>query len=135
MTTTTTTPMYIPGTCNIGPEEIKMRRNAGWIGLVVTLLLGALLVYLSSMFPSFSPWIRLILFFPATLGALGFLQAAFHFCVAFGMEGLFNVSEEVGKKETVSQQEFRKQDKSKAIQIISYSVIIGLVVAIAAVYI
>ena len=126
----TTPNTYVPGTCNIGPEEIKMRTTAGWIGLAATVLIGALLVYLPV-----SHWTRLVLFFPAAIGALGFLQSAFHFCVAFGMEGLFNVSHEAGKTESVSQQEFRKADKRKAIQIIVYAVVIGILVALAAVYI
>ena len=107
---------YVPGTCNIGPDEIKMRMTAGWFGIVV------------------SPWTRLVLFFPATIGALGFLQGAFHFCVAFGMEGLFNVTNPAGKTESVSQKEFRAADKKKAIQIIAYSVLIGIVVAVGAVW-
>ena len=122
--------VYVPGTCNIGPEEIKMRMTAGWIGLIITLVFGVFLVYVPV-----SPWFRLFLFFPATISALGFLQSAFHFCVAFGMEGLFNLSATPGKTESVSQQEFRKADKRKALLIITYSVWIGLVIAFGAVYI
>ncbi len=121
---------YIPGTCNIGPKEIQQRMAAGWIGLIATLVIGGVLFYLP-----ITHWARLILFFPSAIGALGFLQSAFHFCVAFGMQGLFNMTEEAGKTESISQQEFRKQDKKKAVQIITYSVLIGVIVAIAAVYI
>ena len=124
------TAQYIPGTCNIGPKEIRLRRIAGWIGLISTLLLGALFIYLHVL-----PWVRIVLFIPATISALGFLQAAFHFCAAFGMKGLFNVSSEVGKTESVSQQEFLNADKRKALVIISYAVWIGLVVAFGAVYV
>ena len=120
---------YMPGVCNIGPSEVKSRVAAGWIGLIATVAIGALLIYLPV-----SPWTRLVLFFPATIAALGFLQAAFHFCVAFGMDGLFNMSEEAGKTESVSQQEFRKQDKKKAVQIITYSVVIGVIVSIVAIF-
>jgi ABC-type uncharacterized transport system permease subunit len=127
---TTTNNVYVPGTCNIGPEEIKMRIMSGWIGLIVSVIAAIALVYIP-----ISPWFRLFLFFPATVSALGFLQSAFHFCVAFGMEGLFNVSNAVGKTESVSQQEFRKADKRKAILIITYSVWIGIVIAFGAVYI
>ena len=120
---------YVPGTCNIGPDEIKMRMTAGWFGIVATVVVGAILFDLPV-----SPWTRLVLFFPATIGALGFLQGAFHFCVAFGMEGLFNVTNPAGKTESVSQKEFRAADKKKAIQIIAYSVLIGIVVAVGAVW-
>ncbi len=120
---------YIPGACNIGPEEIKMRMSAGWIGLIVTLILGEALMYLP-----ISPWTRLVVFVPATIAALGFLQAAFQFCVAFGMNGLFNVSNEVGKTETISQKEYRKKDQQKAVQIIVYAVMLGVLVALGFVY-
>jgi hypothetical protein len=126
----TTPNIYVPGTCNIGPEEIKMRTTVGWIALAATILIGTLLLYLP-----LSHWVRLVLFFPAVISALGFLQSAFHFCVAFGMEGLFNVEHAAGKTESVSQQEFRKADKRKAIHIIAYAVLIGILVAVVAVYI
>ena len=122
--------IYVPGTCNIGPEETKRRIAGGWIGLVITFLFGALLVY----FPV-NPWFRLVLFVPATISALGFFQAAFRFCVSFGMQGLFNVSNEAGQTETISQQEYRKADKRKAMLIIAYSVWVGIVIAFGAVYI
>jgi hypothetical protein len=120
---------YVPGTCNIGPDEIKQRKMAGWTGLILTVVIGVLLVFVGT-----PAWWRLVLFFPAVIGALGFLQAAFHFCVAYGTSGLFNVSNEAGKTETVSQKEFRKKDQQKSIKIITYSILIGLVVAIGSVY-
>ncbi len=113
--------------CNIGPAEIQSRMNAGWFGLVLTILVGALLWYLPV-----SPWIRLVLFFPATIAALGFLQAAFHFCVAYGTQGLFSMG---SGTESVDQQEFRKKDQQKAIQIIGYSILIGFIVAFVSVFI
>ena len=122
--------VYVPGTCNIGPEETKLRMAAGWIGLVITIVFFIFFIYLH-----ITPWARLILFFPAALSAMGFLQAAFQFCVSFGMQGLFNVSNEAGKTETVSQREYRKADKRKAMLIIAYSVWIGVVIAFGAVYI
>jgi hypothetical protein len=111
---------YIPGVCNIGPDEIQKRMFAGWLFLVITILLNVGLYYLHV-----APIVRIVVFFPAWISALGF-----HFCVAFGTQGLFNVSSEAGKTESVSQQEFRKKDQQTATKIIIYSVIIGLVVAI-----
>ncbi len=117
---------YIPGVCNIGPAEIRNRRMFGWIGLGVTLILwGAFLV-----FGVPAGW-RLLLFFPAAMSAIGFLQAALHFCANFGMRGLFNFGPEVGKTDTVEQAEFRRKDRMKAMQIILYGSVIGAVVAIA----
>jgi hypothetical protein len=121
---------YVPGVCNIGPEEVKKRLVAGWFGLILTIVVVGVLIY-----TGVSPWWRLVVFFPVAIGALGFLQAAFHFCVAYGSEGLFNVSNEAGKTESVSQQEFRKKDQQKVTQIITYSVLIGIAVAVATVFI
>ncbi|KND46996.1 MAG: hypothetical protein AB199_01010 [Parcubacteria bacterium C7867-004] len=118
---------YVPGVCNIGPEEIKGRRASGWFGLVLTIAVGAVLIMLPV-----SPWTRLVLFFPAAIGALGFLQAGFHFCVAYGTQGLFSMG---NGTESVSQQEFRKQDQVKSVKIITYSVLIGIVVAVGSVFI
>jgi hypothetical protein len=121
---------YIPGVCNIGEEEIKLRNQAGWMFLIVTVIFGAFFYFL----PGISPWLRLVIFFPAAISALGFLQAAFHFCVAFGTQGLFNVDHEAGKTESVSQAVFRKQDQRKAVLIIIYSLIIAAIVAAVAFY-
>lgn len=117
---------YIPGVCNIGTAEIRRRRQSGWIGVGATILLWA--VFLVFRVPA--PW-RLTLFVPAMLGATGFLQAAFHFCAAFGMRGVFNFKSEVGKTDTVEQAEFRRKDRQKARMIGLYSALISAAVAAA----
>lgn len=114
---------YVPGVCNIGPEEVKTRMRAGWIGLVVTVLLAGIFAWIHAV-----PALGLVLFIPAFIAALGFLQAALGFCVAFGMQGLFNVANEAGKTETVSQQEFRAKDQQRAILIILLAIVIGAIV-------
>lgn len=115
---------YVPGVCNIGPAEIKKRTQAGWMGLVATILLWAIFIWLDTP----AVW-RLMLFFPALMSATGFLQAYMHFCVYFGFANLFNFGE-VGKTDTVAQAEYRAKDRRKAWQILSYSMLIGLVVAL-----
>jgi hypothetical protein len=121
---------YVPGVCNIGPAEIRMRRMSGWAGLGATLVLWAAL----AVFHAGQPW-RLFVFLPASMAATGFLQAAFHFCAGFGMKGVFNFGPEVGKTDTVIQAEFRKKDRQKALFIIFLSAVIGAVVAAAAFFI
>jgi len=115
---------YIPGVCNIGPEEIKKRKQAGWIGLVATVLLWAVFIW----FDVAVPW-RLLLFFPAMMSATGFLQAYMYFCAYFGFASLFNFGD-VGKTDSVSQAEFRAKDRRRAWQIVIYSILIGLAVAL-----
>ena len=117
---------YIPGVCNIGPEEIKKRKQAGWMGLIATVALWAVFVW----FGVASAW-RLLLFLPAMMSATGFLQAYMHFCAYFGFASLFNFGD-IGKTDSVSQAEFRAKDRRRAWQIIIYSVLIGLTISLTA---
>lgn len=116
---------YIPGVCNMGPTEIKKRKQAGWAGLITTLFLWVAFIW----FDVAAVW-RLTLFLPAMMSATGFLQAYSHFCAYFGFAALFNFGE-VGKTDSVLQAEFRKQDRRKAWQITLYSFFIGLAVVLA----
>ena len=117
---------YVPGVCNIGPAEIRRRKQSGWLGLGVTILVWAAFL----IFGVSAPW-RLLLFFPAMISAAGFFQAALHFCAGFGMRGVFNFGSEVGKTETVEQTEFRLKDRRKARLIGLYSALVGIAAAIA----
>ncbi len=115
---------YIPGVCNIGPAEIRRRRQSGWIGVGATILAWALF----ALFRVPTPW-RLFLFFPAMIGASGFLQAALHFCAGFGTRGVFNFGPLVGTTQTVEQEEFRRRDRRKALVIGLYAAGAGIGIA------
>ncbi len=115
--------MYVPGVCNIGQEEINTRKRAGWIGAIAIIILWALFIWLDT--PNI--W-RVTLFIPAMMSATGFLQAYSHFCAYFGFASLFNFGE-IGKKDSVSQTEFRAKDRKKAWQIVIHSILVGLSVA------
>ena len=117
----------MPGVCNIGPAEIARRRRAGYVGLVVTaVVIAAVLVFRAPAY-----W-RLLVFFPASIAASGFLQASMHFCAGFGMAGVFNFKPTPGKTIPVRQAQDREKDRLKAIRILMYSVLIGIAVALAA---
>lgn len=118
---------YIPGVCNIGPADIRMRRMVGYVGLTLTIALFVLFY----LVPVDAAW-RTIVFIPATLAAMGFLQAYLHFCAKFGMSGLFNVSDDMKHQESVDQAEYRKKDQQKAVTIIAGAVCIGALVAVIA---
>jgi hypothetical protein len=111
---------YIAGTCNIGPAERRARRMAGWAGLILTAFLWAIFAYADIA----SPW-YLVLFFPATLAASGFLQSVFHFCAAFGMKGVYNFGTKTGKTTSVEQEEALKKDRRKSVWILFLSVLAG----------
>jgi len=55
---------YIPGVCNIGKKEIKRRKQAGWTGLIITVILQGLLLY----FDMPHPW--RIITYSAIIGAV-----------------------------------------------------------------
>jgi hypothetical protein len=128
MSTTFSTGVYQPGVCNIGPAEIRKRRAGGYLGLVLMVLLLVAFV----IFDVPTPW-RILVALPAGLGANGFLQAAFHFCVGFGTRGLFNMQEDLGHEESVTDGEFRKADQKKAYKILGISAAISLGVVIIAI--
>lgn len=111
---------YIPGVCNIGPLERRMRRNVGIVGVAITVVLLIIFVLYSVALP----W-RLFIFITATGGAVGLLQSQLHFCARFGLSGLFNFSNDLKKQEGVEKTEYRRKDQRKAIAIIGGSIIIG----------
>jgi hypothetical protein len=116
---------YVAGVCNIGPAEIKARRRVGWGGLAVTLALWILLLVVSA-----APLWGLLLFIPASTGATGFLQAALRFCAGFGMRGVFNFGDTVGKTQNVEQAAGRSVDRKKSLRIMLYSTMIGAAVTL-----
>jgi len=118
---------YQPGVCNIGKAEIQRRKRLGWAALVVTAVAWAAL----AVFATPASW-RLLLFFPAAFATSGFLQAGWRFCAAYGLLGIFNLVKDVGETDTVDQANYRKQDRRKALLIIGWSGLSGIVVAMAA---
>jgi len=119
-----TLPKYVPGVCNIGPAERAARRRSGIFGLVIAFILLAFLLAIHAP----RAW-RLIVFLPAAGAASGFIQDTLHFCAGFGLKGLYNVANSLGKTDTVTQLEYRRQDKRKALRILYLSLLVGLVFA------
>ncbi len=117
---------YIPGVCNIGWAERKRRLIVGWAGVVACVVLWAAFAVLETP----APW-RLLLFVPATAGAMGFLQYRMRFCAKLGFDGVFSVGPTAGVTESVEQAEFRRQDRRKSMTIIGLSLLIGAGTALA----
>ena len=68
---------YIPGVCNIGPAEIRLRKRLGWWGLLITIVLWALFVWLQLPVV----W-RVILFLPVFFSVQNFQTYYFLFGTA-----------------------------------------------------
>jgi hypothetical protein len=120
------TDQYVPGSCNIGPAEIALRRRAGHAGLVVTAALGAAL--LRSDLPR--AW-RLTLAVPAAGAASGYLQAHERFCADFGWRGVYNFDRR-GQEQPVAGDDALAQDRRKAMRIAAASAAVGVGVALVA---
>ena len=118
---------YVPGRCNIGPAEIGRRRMVGHVGLAATILGFAILALL----PISALW-RLLLFFPASVSASGYLQAALHFCAGFGSRGIFNFGS-LGEQQAVADSEAQRQDRRTSTHISLASGLIGVAAALVAV--
>lgn len=112
--------IYTPGVCNIGPEEIQRRKTVGWVGLIVTILL------IAALFVFHAPYLlRITVFLPAFVAASGFIQAYFHFCVAFGQAGVFNVGP-VGTTTVVADATAKADDKKRTVQLYLYIITVAI---------
>ncbi len=115
---------YIPGVCNIGPEETSRRRNLGWVSLAIAIVLLAILLGTGA-----NVWWRLLIFLPATISASGFLQAYFHFCSGFARQGVFNFAA-LGNMQKVADENSKVKDSKRGSQITWYAAAIGIVITI-----
>jgi hypothetical protein len=107
--------VYQPGVCNIGPAEREKRKWAGIRGVLIAVGL-TFLGYVWAL-PSL---LKLLVFFPAIIGAVGLLQYYFKFCAYFGMSSIFNFHE-LGKKESVLDLKARELDRMQALKILGLS--------------
>ena len=114
-------PDYIPGVCNIGPQERILRRTVGYVcvGFFAALWVAFDLTNAPTGF-------RLLLLIPAFVGGVGFFQDAQRFCVNYGIRGLFNVNYSAGVTMTVKDPAQRSLDLEKSLEIICYSLITAL---------
>jgi hypothetical protein len=124
-------PEYIPGTCNIGADEIRQRKISGFGALFGTV--GA---YFLFRYIGVDQAYYLLLFFPAMMTALGLLQARAGFCVYYGYKQIFNFGEPGGTPEgSVQDADWVQADKRKARIIVYQSIIVGLSTALVAYFV
>ncbi len=117
-------PDYIPGTCNIGPHEIKSRKNFA----IFSAALGVALIAFLLLSHAGKMW-RLFEFIPAASFGIGFQQWYYKFCVNFGLRGLFNFGE-MGKTFSVEQKEHFHQDQAKAWKMIITGIVFAIIITI-----
>jgi hypothetical protein len=112
---------YESGLCNIGPEEIAYRQHWGHLGVLVTVLMLAFLLWIHAPLAA-----RLLIVFPAWGTAVAYLQAWLHFCAAFGALGIFNF-ERLGAKQRVADPEARARDRRRAVEIVLTGLLAGII--------
>lgn len=103
---------YVPGTCNLGPDEIRRRMRIGYLGTVMTFLVFLVLEITDA------PRGYRVFIFPTLFYALsGFLQARHRFCYVYGWKGLFSMT---GRKQfhRVEESESLRKDRRTALKIV-----------------
>lgn len=126
MITTMTETAYTPGICNINTQEIAQRRKAGYFGLAGFSLL--LVVLLTTDVTRIA---RLLLFVPAYVAAIGFLQARARFCVGYAAAGMQRADESADHAQKVDDAAMA-QDKHRARRMNTQAFIIALAATVTA---
>ena len=112
---------YQAGACNIGPSEIKRRRQGALVGAILFAVTTILFVVTDA-----STTTRLVTFIPALLFAVGMIQSKRKFCVAYGFMGVFSF-EKLGDTKKVTVNQDLKADKRFAVKLLLQSVAIAIV--------
>jgi hypothetical protein len=115
---------YIPGTCNLGKDEIRSRQIVALFGLFLTIssVIGILAADQGRS-------VRFSIFIPAMIFSVGFVQSRSKFCLAYGLAGTFNF-ERLGKISRVSSVEDRKADRKTAIIILLKAAALAAVITV-----
>jgi hypothetical protein len=111
---------YQPGVCNIGGPEVKRRKQVSYLGAT-----GYLALTIASLSLGLSQQIRALVFFPALLFAVGYIQSRKKFCFAFGLLGTFNFGE-LGKMSKVASPSEIAADRKAALTIIGQALALAL---------
>jgi fatty acid desaturase len=110
---------YIPGTCNLGKEEIRRRQVVALVGLALSIF--SLLGLIAS---DAEPIARLSLFLPLMVFAIGYIQSRKKFCLAYGLMGTFNLGK-LGDMEKVQSPEDRRADRKTALTIFAQAALLA----------
>jgi hypothetical protein len=115
---------YIAGSCNIGKGEIRRRQTVALIGLFSIFFLASTILGTNQ-----SRSVRLSIFLPAMIFAVGFIQARKKFCLAYGLAGTFNFGK-LGSLSKVQSEEDKKADRKTAINIFVQSFLLAAAITL-----
>jgi hypothetical protein len=119
---------YVAGACNIGPWEIRRRRRSAIAAFIGAGVLFALLVAIGA-----PGWTRVLLLLPLWGGAISWLQARRHFCVAYAMGGLANFGDEDATRRSVVDPVQRAADRRATIVLVRDAFLIAVIPTIVAI--
>lgn len=110
---------YIPGTCNLGANEIRQRKFVGLVGLFFSLssLVGLMSIHAARE-------ARLGIFLPLMVTSVGFVQVRSKFCLAYGFAGTYNFGK-LGDISRVSDPINRSADRRIALKILLKSFLLA----------
>jgi len=115
---------YIAGACNIGKGEIRRRQFVAVIGAAITITTAITLLTTDQ-----SKAVRLSIFIPAMIFAIGFVQSRKKFCLAYGLAGTFNFGS-LGDVKRVQSSEDRKADRKTALSILAQSAMLAVAITV-----
>lgn len=120
------TSYYTPGVCNINEAEVAYRMKAFYLGLGIGLpLIVALAVFKAA------PILGILVFLPAWIGAIGYFQAKYKFCVGYAASGVYNNSAEYAETQAIVDAASKKLDGKRARKIHTMSLLTAAVVTAA----
>ncbi len=115
---------YVAGSCNIGKGEIRRRQTVALIGLFLVFFSASTILGTDQ-----SRSVRLSIFLPAMIFAVGFIQARKKFCLAHGLAGTFNFGK-LGSISKVQSEEDKKADRKTAINIFIQSALLAAAITL-----
>ncbi len=115
---------YVAGSCNIGKGEIRRRQTVALIGLFLVFFSASTILGTDQ-----SRSVRLSIFLPAMIFAVGFIQARKKFCLAYGLAGTFNFGK-LGSISKVQSEEDKKADRKTAINIFIQSALLAAAITL-----
>ena len=110
---------YIPGTCNLGANEIRQRKLVGLVGLFFSI---SSLIGLMSIGAAREA--RLGIFLPLMVASVGVVQVRSKFCLAYGFAGTFNFGK-LGDISSVSDPINRSADRVAAVKVLLKSFLLA----------
>ena len=115
---------YVAGSCNIGTGEIRRRQLVAIIGSALSV--SALIGFIST---KAEPSLRLGIFIPLAVAAIGWVQSQRKFCLAYGLMGTFNFGK-LGQLSRVQDKAALAADRKTAVVILTQSLSLAAVLTV-----